>query len=579
MQLDIQTRRLSVLCGLLLAVSASCATAPAPTSLPSSAPTTAPDLHDVVIRGGTIYDGSGGEPFVGDVVIDGDRISALDTGRVASGASGARGRMEIDASGRAVSPGFINMLSWADESLLVDGRSLSDIHQGVTLEVFGEGSSMGPLSAPMRERLLAGQTDLRFAVPWTTLGGYLEHLEAKGVSTNVASFVGATTVRVHEVGYDNRAPSPEELDRMRALVDQAMREGALGVGASLPYTPAVFASTDELVALAEVAAKHGGMYISHVRDEGGRLLESLDEFLEIVRRSGASGEVYHLKASGKANWPKGELAIAKLEVARAAGLRVTANVYPYPASSTGLTYALPAWVLEGDPEGRYDRLADPAIRARVIPEMDLIPPADLMLVSFRNPALRHYIGRTLAEVAAERGTSPEVTVLDLLVEDRSRIGTVRFTMSEGNVRRNVALPWVAFGSDGGSIAPEPPFTLSQPHPRSYGTFARVLGKYVREERLLTLAEAVRRLSAFPAGNLKLERRGRLAPGFFADVVVFDPDTIADRATFEAPHQLAVGVEQVFVNGTAVIRDGTHTGAKPGRVVRGPGYSRGGGGER
>jgi N-acyl-D-amino-acid deacylase len=573
------TRQLPVLCGLLLITSAACSTAPAP----QPAPLPAPLVHDVVIRGGTIYDGSGGDPYVGDLAIDGDRISALVAGTAGTagtaanavgapgGLRGARGRLEIDATGRAVSPGFINMLSWADESLLVDGRSLSDIHQGVTLEVFGEGSSMGPLSAPMRERLLAGQTDLRFEVPWTTLGGYLEHLEKKGVSTNVASFVGATTVRVHEVGYDNRAPSPEELDRMRALVDQAMREGALGVGSSLPYTPAVFASTDELVALAEVAAKHGGRYISHVRDEGGRLLESLDEFLDIVRRSGASGEVYHFKASGKANWHKGDLAIAKLEQARAEGLRVTADVYPYPASSTGLTYALPPWVLEGDPEGRYDRLADPAIRARVIPEMDLIPPGDLMLVSFRNPALRRYIGMTLADVAAERGTSPETTVLDLLVEDRSRIGTVRFTMSEENVRKNVALPWVAFCSDGGSIAPEPPFTLSQPHPRTYGAFARVLAKYVREERLLTLAEAVRRLTAFPAENLKLDRRGRLVPGFFADVVVFDPDTIADRATFEAPHQLAVGVEQVFVNGTAVIRDGTHTGAKPGRALRGPGY--------
>lgn len=557
-----EIRRRTWLTGLLLAVSASC-----------SSTSTQPDRtesHDVVLRGGTIYDGSGGTPYVGDLAIDGDRISLV--GTPGSGVlQGARGRLEIDASGLAVSPGFINMLSWADESLLVDGRSLSDIHQGVTLEVFGEGSSMGPLSQEMRERLIAAQTDLRFEVPWTTLGGYLEHLERQGVSTNVASFVGAATVRAHEVGYENRAATAEELDRMRGLVDEAMRQGALGVGSSLPYTPGVFASTEELVALAEVAAKHGGMYISHVRDEGGRLLESLDEFLDIVRRSGARGEVYHLKASGKSNWHKGELAIARLEQARAEGLRVTANVYPYPASSTGLTYALPAWVREGDPEARYARLADPAVRARVIPEMELIPPGDLMFVSFRNPSLRRYIGKTLADVVAERGTSPEVTVLDLLVEDRSRIGTVRFTMSEANVRRNIGLPWVAFCSDGSSIAPEPPFTLAQPHPRAYGAFARVLGKYVREEKVLSLAEAVRRLSAFPAENLRLDRRGRLAPGYFADVVVFDPGTIADRATFENPHQLAFGVEQLFVNGVPVIRDSVHTGAKPGRAVRGPAF--------
>lgn len=562
-ELNTQTWRFSVLRGLLCVALASCATAPAPET-PSP-------VHDVVLRGGTIYDGSGGAPYVGDVSIDGDRISGVHAVAADGPSLRSRGRIEIDVSGRAVSPGFINMLSWADESLLVDGRSLSDIHQGVTLEIFGEGSSMGPLSPAMRERLLAGQTDLRFEVPWTTLGGYLEHLEKKGVSPNVASFVGATTVRVHEIGYDDRPASPDELARMCALVDQAMRQGALGVGSSLPYTPAVFASTSELAALAEVAARHGGMYISHVRDEGGLLLESLEEFLDIVRQSGASGEVYHFKASGKANWAKGEQAIARIERARAEGLRVTADVYPYAASSTGLTYALPAWVLEGEPEERYLRLADPAIRARVIPEMTLIPPGDLMLVSFRNPALRRYVGKTLAEVAAERGTSPEVTALDLLVEDRSRIGTVRFTMSEENVRRNVALPWVAFGSDGGSIAPEPPFTNSQPHPRTYGTFARVLGRYVREEKLLSLAEAVRRMTAFPAENLKLDRRGRLAPGYFADLVVFDPDTIADRATFESPHQLAVGVEQLFVNGAAVIRDGVHTGAKPGRAVRGPGY--------
>lgn len=521
-------------------------------------------VHDVLLRGGTIYDGGGGAAFVADVAIDGDRIVAI--GELA----GARGRLDLDVSGLAVAPGFINMLSWADESLLVDGRSLSDLVQGVTLEVFGEGTSMGPLSETMRERLLANQGDLRYEVPWTTLAGYLAHLETRGVSTNVASFVGAATVRIHELGYEDRAPTPEELDRMRSLVAAAMREGAMGVGSSLPYIPAAFASTDELVALAEVAAAHGGMYISHIRDEGGQLLESLDEHLEILRRSGARGEVYHFKASGKANWGKFDAAIAKLEAARAQGLAVTADVYPYPASSTGLTYALPAWVQEGGLEKMLERIADPEIRARVLPGLSLIPPEDLLLIEFRNPDLRRYVGKTLAEVAAERGTTAEATVFDLLVEDRSRIGTVRFTMSEENVRKAIALPWVSFCSDGESVAPEPPFTHSQPHPRSYGSFARILGKYVREEGVLTLAEAIRKLTGLPAENLRLDRRGRLRTGYFADVVVFDPATVIDRATFERPHQLATGVQHVLVNGVPVIRDGAHTGATPGRFVRGPG---------
>jgi len=559
--IDSGSRTRWLLAAAILAASVSCRTAPA-----GERPAAAPQpRYDVVLRGGTIYDGSGDAPYVGDVAILYDAIAGVgDLGE-------ARGREEIDVSGRAVAPGFINMLSWADESLLVDSRSLSDIVQGVTLEVFGEGWSMGPLTDGMRAHLLERQKDLRYEVPWTTLGEYLGHLERRGVSTNVASFVGAETVRIHELGYEDRPPSPEELERMRELVRVAMREGALGVGSSLPYVPAAFASTDELIALASVAAESNGLYISHIRGEGERLFESLDEFLEIVRAAGVRGEVYHLKASGKENWHKLEGAIARIEAARTEGLAVTADIYPYHASSTGLTYVLPAWVQEGGHERMVERLKDETIRRRVIPEMDMIPPEDILLVSFRNEALRPLTGKTLAEVAAARGTSPEVTALDLIVEDDSRIGTVRFTMSEDNVRRKLALPWVAFCSDSASIAPEPPFTASQPHPRAYGSFARVLGRYVRDERLVPLEEAIRRLTSFPAANLRLQRRGSLAPGYYADVVVFDPQTIADRATFERPHQLAVGVEHVFVNGRAVIRDGRHTGATPGRFVRGPGY--------
>jgi N-acyl-D-amino-acid deacylase len=534
-------------------------------------PAPVPPTYDLVLRGGTIYDGGGGPPVLGDVAIDGDRIAAV--GRLGD-LAGARGRRELDVAGLAVAPGFVNMLSWADESLLVDGRSLSDLVQGVTLEVFGEGWSMGPLDDAMRDELIERQQELVYDVPWTTLGEYLEHLERRGVATNVASFVGAETVRIHELGYENRPPTADELGRMRELVRVAMEEGALGLGSSLPYAPADFASTAELIALAEVAARYDGLYISHVRDEGTRIHEALDEFLEIVRAAGIRGEVYHLKASGRENWSKLEEVIARLEAARAEGLAVTADIYPYHASSTGLSINFPTWVQEGGHEAFVERLRDPAIRERLRQpgEMRLIPPEDILLVGFRNEELRRHVGRTLADVAAERGADPIDTAMDLIVEDDSRIGTVRFTMSEENVRRKIALPWVSFCSDSGSMAPEEPFLALHPHPRAYGSFARVLGKYVREEKLVPLEEAIRRLTSLPAENLKLDRRGRLAPGFFADVVVFDPATIADRATFEEPHRLAIGVEHVFVNGGQVIAGGEHTGATPGRVVRGPGWS-------
>ena len=524
----------------------------------------APD-HALIIRGGTIYDGSGAAPYVADVALDGDTISAI--GELDS----LTARSDIDASGLAVTPGFINMLSWANVSLIQDGTAQSDIRQGVTLEVLGEGSSMGPLNAAMRERRRARQGDFHYEVTWTTLGEYLQHLEDRGIAPNVASFVGASTVRVHELGYEDRQPTPEELARMQGLVRAAMEEGALGVGSSLPYVPDNFATTAELIALAKAAAEYDGMYISHIRDESAEIFPALDEFFEIVRASGIRGEIYHLKASRRSNWLKLDAVIRRIAAARAEGLPVTANMYTYHASSTGLDFIFPAWVQAGGHEAWIARLKNPAIRERVAAELDMIPPEDILLVSFRNEQLRHLVGKTVAEVAAQRGTSAEATIIDLIIEDDSRVGTVRFTMSEDNVRRKVALRWVSFGSDAAAPAAEGLFLQSNPHPRAYGTFARLLGHYVRTEKLLSLEEAVRRLTHFPATNLKLDRRGLLAPGYYGDVVVFDPATIIDHATFEAPHQYATGVVHVFVNGVQVLKDGNHTGATPGRFVRGPGW--------
>jgi N-acyl-D-amino-acid deacylase len=529
-----------------------------------NATTVEPD-HDVVIRGGAIYDGSGAAPVVADLAIDGDRIVAIDD------LSGQRGAIEVDASGMAVAPGFINMLSWANDSLIEDGRSLSDIRQGVTLEVMGEGRSMGPLNDAMRKEMIERQNDITYDVAWTTLGEYLQFLEDGGISTNVASFVGATTVRLHELGYTDRDPTPEELERMKALVRQAMEEGAVGLGSSLPYVPAPFASTEELIELASAAAEYDGLYISHIRNEGDEIFDAIDEFLEIVRKAKIRGEIYHLKVSLRRNFDKLDEVIARIEAARAEGLPVIADMYTYHASSTGLNYDLPSWAKEGGHDAFIERLEDPEIRKRIVADTDMIPPEDILLVSFRNDALRHLTGKTLAEVAAERGTPPVETAMDLIVEDDSRIGTVRFTMSEDNIRKKIALPWVAFCSDSASMAPEPPFTNAQPHPRAYGSFARLLGKYVREEKIIPLEEAIRRLTSFPAENLKLVDRGRLEPGHFADIVVFDPETVIDRATFEKPHQLATGVEHVFVNGTRVLANGEHTGATPGRFVKGPGF--------
>jgi len=536
----------------------------------------APAEYDVLIRNGLVYDGTGAAPVAASVAIDGDRVVAV------GALEGARGRTEVDAAGQAVAPGFINMLSWADRALLVDGRSQSGIRQGVTLEIFGEGWSMGPLNPAMKAELVADQGDLKFDVPWTSLGGYLEHLETKGVSTNVASFVGATTVRIHEVGYADREPTPEELARMQDLVRQAMREGALGVGSSLIYAPAFYAKTPELIALTRAAAEHGGMYISHIRSEGARLLESIDELITIAREADVPAEIYHLKAAGREHWGKIDAAIAKIETARAEGLRITADMYTYEAGATGLDATMPPWVQEGGDAAWIERLKDPAIRARLRREMTTptdawenffvgAGPEGMILVGFRNDALKPLTGKTLAEVAAMRGTSPEDTAMDLVIEDGSRVGTVFFLMSEENVSRQLRLPWVSLGSDGGSLAPEGVFLGSNPHPRAYGNFARWLGKYVRDEQLVPLEEGIRRMTSLPAENLGLTARGRLIAGQMADVVVFDPATIRDHATFDKPHQYSTGVSHVFVNGMAVLRDGEHTGATPGRVVRGTGY--------
>jgi N-acyl-D-amino-acid deacylase len=552
----------------LAALAAGCASKPAgPAAGPVARP--APATYDLLIRGGTIYDGSGGAPFEGDVAISGDRI-------VAAGPALAGGaKREIDARGLAVAPGFINMLSWANETLLQDGRGESDIRQGVTLEVMGEGRSMGPLNPAMKAELQNRQIEIKYPVTWTSLGEYLEQLEARGVSPNVASFVGAATVRTHELGEADVDPSPEQLGRMRALVRQAMDEGAMGVGSSLIYVPATFAETDELVALAAEAGRCGGMYISHVRNEGPRLLASIDELIEIGRRSGARAEVYHLKAAGPANWHLMDAAIARIAAARAAGLPITADMYLYAASGTGLDSTLPIWVREGGHDAMVARLKQPEVRARVVAELRAARPGrDWSAVqpsSFHNPALRHYANKRLTEIAAARGQSPEETTIDLVVEDDSRVGTIFHSMSEDKVRLGLVQPWVSFGSDAGAIPAEPPFTDTPVHPRTYGNFARLLGRYVREEKLVTLAEAVRRLTSLPATNLGLTDRGRLKPGFFADVAVFDPATVGDRATYERPHQYAVGMRHVLVNGVPVLKDGAHTGAKPGRVVRGPGW--------
>jgi N-acyl-D-amino-acid deacylase len=538
----------------------------------------AAETVDLVVRNGVIFDGSGGAPVRGAVAVRDGRIVA--TGKL----SDYVGKQEVNARGLAVAPGFINMLSWATESLIHDGRGMSDIEQGVTLEIFGEGNSSGPVNERLRAEMLKTQADIRYDITWQTLGEYLEFLVAKGISPNVASFVGATTVRAHELGFEDRAPSPAELQRMQDLVRQAMREGALGVGSSLIYAPASYATQGELVALATAAGEFGGGYISHLRSEGDRFLEALEELIQIAREAKVHAQVYHLKAAGEKNWPKMRQAIERIEAARAQGLRITADMYTYTAGATGLDAAMPPWVQEGGLDAWITRLRQPEIRQRVIQEMRTPgakwenlylaagSPERVLLIGFTSEKLKPLTGKTLAEVAKLRGTTPEEAAIDLVIEDRSRVSTAYFLMSESNVKLGLSQPWVSIDSDAEAPAPEGVFLLSNPHPRAYGSFARFLGRYVRDEKVTTLPDAIRRLTRLPAESFKLKDRGCLDTGCHADIVIFDPAKITDRATFAQPHRYATGVVHVFVNGVQVLRDGEHTGAKPGQVVRGPGWT-------
>lgn len=531
--------------------------------------------YSTVLRQGTVYDGSGGKPYVGDVAIVGDRIVYV--GPSAPG----KGAVEFDARGKAVAPGFVNMLAHPFESLLIDGRALSDLRQGVTLEVFGE-LSMGPLNEAMKADMQR-QMDPALKVDWTTLGEYFEKLEARGITPNVASFVSAGTIRVHELGEDNVVPTPVQLAQMRQRVREAMEQGALGLTSALIYAPFSFASTEELSALASESARCGGMYIVHMRSEADRLFEAVDETIRIARESGAPAEIYHLKIAGRHNWSKLDGVIERIEAARRSGTRITTNMYLYPAGATGLDAAMPLWVQEGGYAKWAERLKDPAVRERVAREMNApakdwenlyhaAGPEGMLLLAFKNPDLRKYIGKTLAEVAKLRGATPAETAMQLVVEDGTRVGVAYFLMSEDNIRRQLQLPWMSFGSDGGAPAPEGVFLQYNEHPRAYGNFARLLGRYVRDEKLVPLEEAVRRLTSFPAENLNIPDRGRLQDGYFADVVVFDPAKVQDHATFENPHQLSTGVTDVWVNGVRALQDSMATRLPSGRFVRGRAYS-------
>jgi N-acyl-D-amino-acid deacylase len=531
---------------------------------------------DTVIKNGTVYDGTGSEGRVADVAIRDDRIAGV------GDLQKARAKNVIDARGRAVAPGFINMLSWSNESLIQDGRSQSEIRQGVTTEIMGEGESMGPLNEEIKKRMLEQQKDIKYNIKWNTLAEYLKYLEKRGISCNVASFIGATTIRENVIGFEDKQPTPQQLDQMRELVRKEMEAGALGIGTSLIYPPAFYAKTDELVELCKVAAKYNGKYISHMRNEGNQLLEALDELLRISREAQIPAEVYHIKAAGEKNWPKEDELLTRIERAQREGLKITADMYTYPASGTGLDACLPPWTEDGGFPALLKRLRDPATREKIAtqvrvdsPDWDNTylsagSPERILLVGFKSEKLKPLTGKTLAEVARMRGKDPVETIMDLLLEDESRIDAIYFEMLEDNIRKEIAKPWISFGSDEASQAPEGVFLKSNPHPRAYGNFARVLGKYVRDEKLILLAEAVRRMSGLPATNLGLDHRGFLKEGMFADVVVFDPATIADHATFAQPHQYATGVKAVFVNGTQVLKDGEHTGAKPGRALWGPG---------
>lgn len=541
-------------------------------------PSVAAERFDVLVKNGTLFDGTGAPGRKADVGIRGDRIAAV--GDLHDASAGA----VVDAKGLAVAPGFVNMLSWANESLLVDGRSMSDLEQGVTLEIMGEGWSMGPMTDAMKKDAKEQQGDIKYDITWTTLGEYLDQLVAHGIAPNVASFVGATTLRIHELGYADREPDASELGRMQDLARAAMKEGALGIGAALIYAPGFYAKTPELVALAKVAGESGGGYVAHMRSEANRLNEAVDETIRIAREAGVHGEIYHLKAAGRSNWPKMKDVLAKIDAARKEGVSISANMYTYVAGATGLDASMPPWVQEGGLDAWVKRLQDPAVRKRVLAEMRTPTdawenlwllagsPDRVLFTGFKTDRLKPLTGKTLAQVMKRRGTSAEDTMIDLVVEDHTRIETVYFLMSEDNVKLGIAQPWVAFGSDAESSAPEGVFLKSSTHPRAYGNFARLLGRYVRDLKVIALPEAIRRLTRLPAENWKLAGRGCLDEGCYADVVVFDPVKIADHATFEKPRQYATGVSEVFVNGVQVLKSGRPTGATPGRVVRGPGWT-------
>ena len=539
-------------------------------------PSPTPADFDAIIKDGTVYDGTGAEPKQADVAIRGDRIVGIGDFKA------AKAKTMINAKGLAVAPGFINMLSWSTVSLIQDGRSQSEIRQGVTTEIMGEGESMGPVNDRVHEHMIRQQIDIKYDIKWNTLAEYLQYLERRGVSCNVASFIGATTIREYVIGFEDKQPTPEQLDQMRELVRKEMEAGALGIGTSLIYPPAFYAKTEELIELCKVAAKYQGKYISHMRSEGGRLLEALDELIRISREAKIPAELYHIKASGQQNWPKIDDLLSRIESAQKEGLKITADMYAYTAGGTGLDASLPPWTQDGGYPALFKRLRDPATREKIKAEvqkptgawenlyLDAGGPEHILLAEFRSEKLKPLTGKTLAEVATMRGKDPIDTAMDLIAEDESRIGTLYFIISEDNIKKELAKPWISFGSDEASQAPEGVFLKSNPHPRAYGNFARVLGKYVRDEKVIPIKEAIRRLSGLPATNLGLDHRGFLKEGMFADVVVFDPATIADRATYEKPHQYAVGVKHVFVNGVQVLNDGEHTGAKPGRALWGPG---------
>lgn len=537
---------------------------------------------ELIIRGGTVYDGSGKPGVLTDVGINADTIAAI------GDLFKAEGKTEIDATGLAVAPGFINMLSWATETLIIDGKSQADIRQGVTLEVFGEGWSMGPLNEKMKADMradMARNPDWKYEIDWTTLSEYLESMQRRGVSPNIASFIGATSVRIHELGYANRLPTNEEMERMKTLVKQAMEDGALGVGSSLIYAPANYSNTEELIELCKVAGEYGGMYITHMRSEGDNIFGAVNETIRIARESKLPAEIYHLKMAGQKNWEKLDSVLSMIEEANMSGVKVTTDMYTYVAGATGLDASMPPWVQEGGIKDWIKRLQDPKIRKRALDEMrkssdtweNLLlmagGPERVLLLDFANDSLKRFTGKTLAEVSQLYGKSPEETAMDLVIADSTRVGTAYFMMSEENVKRQIALPYMSFGSDAGSPATEGVFLKSSNHPRAYGNFARLLGKYVRDEKVIPLEEAIRRLTSLPASKLNIKKRGSLTSGYYADIAIFDAAKIQDHATFENPHQYSTGMVHVFVNGTQVLKEGEHTGAKPGRVVRGPGWKK------